>query len=154
MRARGSSYEAIQDELQTLRERLGRFPPTKMKIVADGRDLSGELLIAEVMNIRFVGPNLDLAPNADPGDGLLDLVLLSRGHGRELADCLSDWIAGRVSSPGVQVHRVRRVRMEWTGFPVHVDDEIWPPDESKIRLDVKHVEIGVQPAALEVCVAS
>ena len=32
------------------------------------------------MNIREVGPELALAPSADPGDGLLDVVLIADEH--------------------------------------------------------------------------
>ena len=46
-----------------------------MKIIFDNRDLSGRYILLEAMNIHSVGPNFWLAPPADPGDGLLDLVI-------------------------------------------------------------------------------
>jgi diacylglycerol kinase family enzyme len=53
-------------------------PMHRWKIRADGRDLSGEYFSVEVLNTRFVGPNLPLAARAYPGDGLLDVVLLRK----------------------------------------------------------------------------
>jgi diacylglycerol kinase family enzyme len=52
-------------------------PPMRLKLKLDERDLSGEYILVEAMNIRSIGPNLCLAPDADHGDGLLDVVLVS-----------------------------------------------------------------------------
>ncbi len=51
--------------------------PMAWRVVADGEDLSGDYLAVEVANIRFVGPNVPLAIEADPSDGLLDVVLVT-----------------------------------------------------------------------------
>ena len=57
-------------------------------IKADEADLSGEYFAVEVLNIRFVGPNLPLAPGAFPGDGLFDVVLLGERDREALLDYL------------------------------------------------------------------
>jgi diacylglycerol kinase family enzyme len=54
--------------------------------------VSEELLGLEAMNVRELGPNLPLAPDADPGDGLLDVVLV-RSHDR---DALAAYVAARL----------------------------------------------------------
>jgi diacylglycerol kinase family enzyme len=45
-------------------------------IAVDGRDISTDCIGVHAMNIPTVGPVLPLAPDADPSDGLLDVVLV------------------------------------------------------------------------------
>ena len=59
-------------------------PVGHWRVVADGTDLSGDYIAVEVLNIRFVGPNLPFAPQANPSDGLLDLVLVSEAERESL----------------------------------------------------------------------
>jgi diacylglycerol kinase (ATP) len=49
-----------------------------MKVTLDGRDVSSEYIMLELMNISYIGPNLCLAPHANPSDGLLDIVFVSK----------------------------------------------------------------------------
>src|SRR5688572_4946142 len=62
---------SVQD---ILIDHLSRYPSFKMKVLLDGLDLSGEFLLLEALNIKSVGPNLCLAADANPSDGLLDLA--------------------------------------------------------------------------------
>ncbi len=48
-------------------------------------DHSGRFLLVEVMNSRSIGPNLDLSPQADPGDGQFEIVLCRKMNGMRLA---------------------------------------------------------------------
>ncbi len=63
--------------MHILKIRLEACPAIQLKMALDGRDLTGDYVLLEAMNIRSIGPNLRLAPDADPGDGLLDIVLVS-----------------------------------------------------------------------------
>ena len=74
--------------LHLLCELVGEARMRRWQIKADGKDLSGEYFAVEVLNIRFVGPNLPLAPDAFPGDGLLDVVLLGKDDRQPLLDYL------------------------------------------------------------------
>jgi diacylglycerol kinase family enzyme len=124
-----------------LRERLRRGPAMELTVEFDGRDLSGEYVLLEAMNIRHVGPNLELAPDADPGDGLLDVVLLRHGERGALSEYLSHCRDGTPTPPGLTVHRGTRLRLRWDGFDVHIDDEPWPgggtePSTTPVSIDV------------------
>jgi hypothetical protein len=55
--------EKIELVLQMLKEHLSSFTPNNLKVTLDGRDISGEYFIS------YVGPNLCLAPHANPSDG-------------------------------------------------------------------------------------
>ena len=62
------------------RKRVWDWPAHELQITLDGEDLSGEYILLEVMNIQHIGPSLHLAPDANPGDGLLDVVLVKAAH--------------------------------------------------------------------------
>jgi len=128
--------------LHLLCELVGEARMRRWQIKADGKDLSGEYFSVEVMNIRFVGPNLPLAPHAFPGDGLLDLVLLGKDDRQPLLDYLEKRMhlaSGLL--PELRCVRARDIEitapadMRW-----HLDDKNWPrekPPAEKATLRVK-----------------
>ncbi len=101
------------------------------QIVADGKDLSGDYFAVEVMNIRFVGPNLPLAPDAFPGDGLLDVVALGEAHREPLRTYLESRLhlaSGQL--PRLDVTRARCIEIVApAGVLWHLDDKNWPREE-------------------------
>jgi diacylglycerol kinase (ATP) len=127
--------------LEIMRNRLQSCPASRLKVTLDDQNLSGDYVLLEAMNIRSIGPNLDLAPDADPGDGLLDLVLASKSECDQVSRYLSDRIEGKSSSPGLIVRRSHHLQIECKGLPIHIDDDLWPEDGSPpstpITVDVK-----------------
>lgn len=69
--ARKSLLRAARAAIRTLRHYKAR----EWQLELDGDDLSDRYLIGELMNTAAMGLRLSLAPGADPGDGLFDLVL-------------------------------------------------------------------------------
>jgi diacylglycerol kinase (ATP) len=51
-----------------------QYPGTICEVVMDDDIISGRFLLVEAMNMSFIGPNLQLAPEANPGDGWLELM--------------------------------------------------------------------------------
>jgi diacylglycerol kinase (ATP) len=98
------------------------------RIVADGTDLSGDYIAVEVLNIRFAGPNLPLAPQANPSDGLLDLVLVSETDRESLLAYTEDRLnlaSGQL--PALRFTQARAVEMiAPAGVRLHIDDRNWP----------------------------
>ena len=125
-----SAEEEIVSVLEMLKDRLECYPVKSLKLKLDDRDLSGTYVLLEAMSIGCVGPNLCLAPDADPGDGLLDLVLVTKDQQDRLERYLSDLIGGTSSSPDLVVHRGRRLEIEWEGSVLHLDDKVWPDQGS------------------------
>ena len=111
---------------------LRRETPRWIDIRADGDDLSGEYITVEAMNIRAIGPRVVLAPNADPGDGMLDLVLVTPAERDELADHIESRGAS-TSMLTARARRVRRIELDWPEKATHVDDERWPSDKATRR---------------------
>jgi diacylglycerol kinase family enzyme len=136
-----ASGAKITCALEIIRNRLQSCPASRLKITLDDQNLSGEYVLLEAMNIRSIGPNLDLAPAADPGDGLLDLVLVSKSERDKISRYLSDRIDGKSSSAELMVRRSKSLRIECQGLHIHIDDNLWPddgsPPSSSIVVDVK-----------------
>ena len=76
--------------------------------------------------MSFVGPNLNLAARADPGDGRLDIVLVTERE-RDLLDrYLAAEERGDSRAAALPARRGRSLQIEWSGFAVHIDDRPWP----------------------------
>lgn len=92
-------------------------------VIADGRDLSGEYLAVEVMNIRAIGPRMALAPGASYGDGELDVVLVRPDARESLARLVE---SGNARHGCCEVIRSREVQLSWPWRDGHLDDSPWP----------------------------
>ena len=114
--------------LDLLEAAIRDAPANTWAVELDGRDISGEFLAVEVMNVREIGPNVPLAPEADPGDGLLDVALVSAGNREGLAAYLRAREPDHhIPPPTVRRGRGRRLRVRFpAGCPLHIDDELWP----------------------------
>jgi diacylglycerol kinase family enzyme len=141
--------EKLTSVLQTLKDRLLGFTPNELKVTLDGRDMSGEYVLLEVMNISYIGPNLCLAPHANPSDGLLDVVFVPKDEQENLSRCLSHSIEGKLPQPGLTVRKGQRLQIDWDGFTMHIDDEAWPDKGSEFPLSLSAVDVKVLRHALE-----
>jgi diacylglycerol kinase family enzyme len=123
-----SAGEKQELGLDLLEAAIRDAPAYTWAVELDGEDLSGEFLAVEVMNVREIGPNVPLAPEAEPGDGLLDVALVSAGHREGLAACLRARERDRhIPPPAMRRARGGRLRVRFpAGCSLHVDDELWP----------------------------
>jgi diacylglycerol kinase family enzyme len=134
-----SADEKIASVQDVIKNHVSRYPSFKMKVFLDGRDLSGDFILMEALNIQSVGPNLSFAPDADPSDGLLDLALFHHGQQGNLVDQLVETAKGTSPPPwrALVVPRGRRLELQLSGLPVHIDDEVWsPPNQSSLPIEV------------------
>lgn len=134
---------------QIIREHLAECPATEIEAECDGKDISGRYLMMEALNMAYIGPNLFLAPDIVRTDGEFDLVLLAEKHRKKLQEHIKDWQEGSPWPQEFGARRCKRLKIEWTGFRLHIDDKIWPDDEEKkppkppATLDIK-----VEPKAV------
>jgi diacylglycerol kinase (ATP) len=137
---------------------LRRRRPRRVRVEADGRDLSGHYVLVEAMNISQIGARARLAPAADPGDGLLDLVLVGAAHSESLGVYLDALADGEPSTPDLPTIRAKHVVIGWRIGAGHLDDKLWPLStsaEDHLDADVAshpEVEIEVVEPAIEVLV--
>jgi diacylglycerol kinase family enzyme len=123
---------ATDRALHLLAELVREAPLRRWKVSADGVDLSGDYFSVEVLNIRFVGPNLPLAPEAFPGDGRVDVVRLGEADREPLLAYLESRLhmaSGEL--PDFPVRRARRTELDApAGVRWHLDDRNWPSAEA------------------------
>ena len=131
-----------------LRDRLHECPPHRLDMTLDGRKLAGDYVLFEAMNMEFVGPNLYLAPDMDPDDGMLDVVLVTAAERDALEEPLDNWKEGESHVPDLPRVRASSVALEWTGFAVHIDDEAWPPEGEKVESANTQIELAVEHDAV------
>jgi diacylglycerol kinase (ATP) len=120
--------EKVELGVELLRGVVEELEPRRWGITVDDEDLSGEVLSVEVMNIPAVGPNLPLAPDADPGDGLLDLVCIREDDRAGLLAYLSERMRNlEPDPPELLRRRGRRIELAPPAAVVlHTDDRFWP----------------------------
>jgi diacylglycerol kinase (ATP) len=120
----GSPEERIRFALQVMHEILQDYKPRTCRLNVNGKDFSGRYLLAEVMNIPSIGPNLFLAPGSDPSDGLFEVVLVPEHQKDEFLAYIESKIAGREQPYAFQTIRGRDIQISWEGSHVHVDDQV------------------------------
>jgi diacylglycerol kinase (ATP) len=135
--------KSIQTALKVLHTITLSYEPRDCKLIIDGKDYSGKYLLAEVMNIRSIGPNLFLSQNGDPGDGEMEVVLLPEEDKEIFAVYIQCKINGNEGNYNFKKLKTKMVQISWDGTHVHADDEIL-----KIE-DKTEVNIEVRPGLLE-----
>lgn len=115
---------SIAAALRLLLKVTGSYQPQESTVVIDGKKYHGKFLMAEVLNIPSIGPNLRLAPDADPSDGLLDIVLVRESQRKQLQQYVMERIANGKDTPFPgRVIRGKLVEMRIAGEYFHADDK-------------------------------
>ena len=128
------STSPMQDGRTKLAKLLARARPVKTQLTLDGRELSGDYLLVEIMNTKSVGPALRLAPAADPGDGLLEVVCLRTDRRDEMIEWLR---APDHKSPPLTAERGMDVSIAWSATPLRVDDEVSARSKARRKATVR-----------------
>jgi diacylglycerol kinase (ATP) len=122
---------------------LARFGPETVAVETDG---STELLRLNqlfVVNFPLFAFGLRVAPAADPGDGLLDLVSVDAGSRASLVATLARMRSGsHIGRRGVRTWRGREIRISTAGR--------WPVVADTTSLGTGTVSLTVEPAAFEI----
>jgi diacylglycerol kinase (ATP) len=141
-----SSKEAhLMNGLHALADHLPDFKAKAFEVTIDGTKVSGNFLLLEAMNMPYLGPNLHIGRDADPGDGMLDFVLLSEEHRQEFAEYIKHRLEGGDDAPSLTSMKGKHLHCVWRGAKLHIDD--------KIALTGKHkrppeIDVRVLPRAL------
>lgn len=141
-----SREEELARARQNFVEMIKKHKATSCSILIDDQAYDGDFLMVQCMNIALTGPNVMFAPAADPGDGMLQVVLV-REHEREnFIQFVKNGPVTNTSADLPFIINGRNVTVEWEGWRYQADDEIYeegPPVKAKISL---------RPHALEVLV--
>ncbi len=113
----------LRRALAMLAKVLASYKPHKMELELDGRDMTGDYVLAAVMNLRSLGPALALAPGALFDDGELEVALIRPEQASSLVTHLKRAsLEGDIALPAIEVHRAKHVRIGNAGPWAHVDD--------------------------------
>jgi diacylglycerol kinase family enzyme len=148
MRTDESRAARMARVLAMLMEQSAAHPAVRVEATLDGRDLSGDYLLLEAMNTQFIGPNLFLAPSGHPGDGLLDVVTVASDAREAMRERLATWQRGALQPSEWPTRQGKQLVLQWTGFPLHLDDEVWPEEGNAIEGPAR-IQVSMQPGALE-----
>lgn len=126
--------EKIDYSLQILKDIIYQLPVEHYEIELDGQDVSGYYFLVEIMNIKSIGPHLFLAPDASPGDDLLDIVLMTEGEKELLLQFVKKRLKGEKAVLDTYIRQASEVKVITAKNKIHVDDEI---EEAKGEIIVK-----------------
>jgi len=137
---------ALRRYAQTLRQ----LRPRRWSLRLDGTPLDGDFLLVEILNTRSVGPNLELAPDASPSDGVLAVVAAREADRPALAAHIGERLGGRDTRLELVARPARCVEIDHAAT-LHVDDElVCLPDGAgvAIRVQAAAVSVLVPPPAI------
>ncbi|HEX8060938.1 MAG TPA: diacylglycerol kinase family protein [Cyclobacteriaceae bacterium] len=116
--------EELLDALQRLYDIILDYKTRECRIVIGNQEFHDKFLMVEIMNIHSLGPNVNLAPLADPADGELDVILVPASQRKELAAYIERRLKYGKDEPFLyKAHRAKNIRVNWSGHLLHVDDE-------------------------------
>lgn len=143
--SRADADSKLARALRGYREALSLLQPCRWALTVDDTRLEDDFLLVEVLNIRSVGANLVLAPDADPSDGYLSVVTATEEHRNTIAEYLQHRIEGKDCRLSLPTRSARRIEIHGLNI-MHVDDQLvrWPAIEA--------VSATIEAGALEVLV--
>jgi YegS/Rv2252/BmrU family lipid kinase len=107
----------------------------------DAEQLETEIGLVAVANGRFFGGGMKIAPDAEPDDGLLDVVVLKRtSKPTLLRDLPLVYRGAHRNHPAVTIRRVRRLRAE----------PLDRADDAGVLLDLDGETPGLLPAEFDI----
>ncbi|MDY7084658.1 MAG: YegS/Rv2252/BmrU family lipid kinase [Actinomycetota bacterium] len=107
---------------------LARLKPRQYQLELDGEDHSFEGMLVAVGNCASYGGGMRILPDADPADGLLDVVVAAPFGRAALARLKPRLRRGtHVTDPRVTVFRARHVRLRSDGIVAYADGERFGP---------------------------
>ncbi|WAC39929.1 diacylglycerol/lipid kinase family protein [Pedobacter sp. SL55] len=99
------------------------YEPIRASMVYDGKEVSNEFLMIELLNISRLGPKLQLA-KADPGDGLLELIAVKASQRPILIKYFEEIVAGNKPVFPIKSAKVNQIKISVDTKDIHVDDEL------------------------------
>ena len=122
-RQKDEPEEEIRQAVEHLLKLVHECEPEYYEIKVDGKDVSGEYIMVEVMNIKCIGPNLMLAPVATHHDDELELVLIGEKEKDDLIEYFSNKLENKHIILNVPYFRGKHIEIK-AATEAHIDDEV------------------------------
>jgi diacylglycerol kinase family enzyme len=133
----------LKKALTELHNIILHYEAKPFTVLIDGAPYTDHYLMIEVMNTPNIGPNLNLSPKSDPGDGELELVLIAESQREEFASYVFDKINGVEKEFSPIVIKGKTLSITTPEGYFHTDDEL-----RKLKKP-KQLKIEVIPGMLE-----
>ena len=148
-KATAKTSTVVDGALQRLKDLAQHSDPIELAARLDGKDISGRYVMFEAVKLRYIGPNLHLAHDSNPGDGLLDVVMVSEAERQRLVYYLDHWQDNRDRLAVLPSLRGRHLELEWHGFPLHIDDKLKPSAKAQPKEMAGPVEARLDGHSVE-----
>lgn len=113
--------------VMTLAETLSKHEAYAPLMRVDDEMIIGNFLLVEVLNTKAVGPRLQFAPQADPGDGFFEVVRVYERYQEGFFAYMRHMLTENLEAlSSYEVSQACQLEIEWTGFRFHVDGEVRP----------------------------
>lgn len=134
----GDPEEEINTALKNLRDIVEGYKPKSCEINIDGHAYTGKFLMVEVMNIRSIGPNLNIAPMSHFDDGEFDVIMISETQREALLAYIDERMLNGKETPFFHTAvRARKLEINWGGRLMHIDDELADLDKyQKLEVEI------------------
>jgi diacylglycerol kinase family enzyme len=143
--SRVPSPRKIPEGRKAMRQVFQDLRPARLEVTLDDQRLDEDFLMLEISKIASLGPRLCLAPQADPGDGLLHVCALPSERRQAMLDWLDDPEDGG-GAPMV-LYTSRRVKVHWQDTPSHLDDFFHDATSER-----RAMQAWLEPSAVKVLV--
>ncbi len=139
---RAEGADNLRRGRQVLQQVLKDAPPLDVDISIDGEHVDGDLIGVEILNTPYSSAGLPLAPDADPGDGLLDVVFFEA----EMREALIQWLeTPQKEPPPVRSKQGKKVVVTWQDSPHRFDDKFY---EAKDKEQTAEIVCAHEPACV------
>jgi diacylglycerol kinase (ATP) len=127
---KAEAKKGLKATAKALGSHIRDLPGTPYRVTCGDREWHGTASLIEVMNMPRIGPGLELAPSADPSDGLLDMVIVAEADHEALRRYLRSGGRDRKLPPVIDA-RADHFTIECDA-PWHIDDEERPSEARTI----------------------
>jgi diacylglycerol kinase family enzyme len=130
---------------------LPDYRPKRFQMAVDGEDISGEYMLVEVLNTTAFGPRLRVAPQADTGDGLFEVIRIRAQERESFVGYVTSLLAEELEDlPSVDVSQCKKLELTWGGFPLHIDGVVHPTQTERPSARRRQQQSGNRTVAVEV----
>ena len=145
----GSASDKVDEALRRMKQTAEKAEAIQVVATLDGQDISGKYLMMEALNLHYVGPNMRLALDGQPGDGEFEVVLVTEEERSRFVQYLEAWRDNRDRLAVLPSHRGKHLKIEWTGFPLHIDDKLYPKKDPEPKEIAGVVEARINGTSVD-----
>lgn len=111
------------------------YKPVHVAFTVDGETQERDVLLCSIANGRFIGGGIPVCPDAQPDDGLMDMVIVETKPRWKIPFYLPGLMLGRIDRFKITTHkRCKAMTIRSKGMRLNVDGEIQMMDEAEFEI--------------------